>query len=213
MIVRYFFTLLMMFALSGCFSSTPSKYQAQKHHFAKRHSTKYIGHYKVGSKYKSKGKTYRPKKVTKYKRTGYASWYGSKDGFHGKRTANGDIFNKYMLTAAHPTLPLPSIIKVTNLENKRSIMLMVNDRGPFRKNRILDASETAAALLGYKNKGFAKVRVEYMHNETKALLWKLSLKPKSGSKPHGIMKDHTCSVDCYMNRLNKRKTQSKRRKA
>lgn len=202
--VRYFFTLLMVLALSGCFSGGSSNHQYKRKHFSQRHSAKYIGHYKVGSKYKSKGKTYRPKKVTKYRRTGYASWYGSKDGFHGKKTANGDIFNKYMLTAAHPTLPMPSIVRVTNLENRRSIILMVNDRGPFRKNRILDASETAASLLGYRNKGFAKVRVEYLHDETKALLWKLSLKPKHGSRPHGKMKDHRCSVDCYLNKLNKK---------
>lgn len=192
------FILLLTFLLSGCIPI------GKKFHSYKTERGKYTGHFKVGAKYKRKGKTYKPYKYTKYRKVGMASWYGSKDGFHGKKTANGDIFSKHMLTAAHPTLPLPSIVRVTNLKNKKSILVMVNDRGPFRKNRILDASERAATLLGYKKSGVAKVRVEYLHNETKALLWKLSLSSRHGARPHSKMKDQSCSVSCYLNKLNRK---------
>lgn len=109
----------------------------------------------------------------RYKQEGYASYYGK--GFHGRLTANGAIYDMYEYTAAHRDLPMPSIVKVTNLHNKRSVMVVINDRGPYhygtkKKPRIIDLSYKAAKDLGMIGRGVAKVRVEYMHAETKALL-------------------------------------------
>lgn len=105
------------------------------------------GIYKVGNPYKIMGKWYYPQEDYDYSEVGTASWYG-KD-FHAKRTANGEKYDMYSLTAAHRTLPLPSIVKVTNLENGRSLVLRVNDRGPYAKNRIIDVSKRASQLLGF----------------------------------------------------------------
>lgn len=125
------------------------------------------GIYKVGNPYTVLGQSYTPRENYNYVETGTASWYG--DDFHNKRTANGETYNMRAITAAHRTLPLPSIVKVTNLENGKSIIARVNDRGPYVKNRIIDISEKGAELLGYKNKGTAKVKVEIMANESRAL--------------------------------------------
>ena len=113
------------------------------------------------------GKTYYPKEDYSYSEVGVASWYGS--DFHNKKTANGEKYDMHTLTAAHRTLPLPSIVKVTNLENGRSLVLRVNDRGPYAKNRIIDISKRGAQLLGFQTKGTAKVRVELMEKESKEL--------------------------------------------
>ncbi|MFC6978412.1 septal ring lytic transglycosylase RlpA family protein [Microbulbifer taiwanensis] len=116
---------------------------------------------KAGNKspYKVNGVTYRVRgNVKGYKERGHASWYGTK--FHGRRTANGEVYNMYAMSAAHKTLPLPSYAKVTNLENGRSVIVRVNDRGPFVPGRIIDLSYTAAQKLGYLNKGVARVEVE-----------------------------------------------------
>ena len=110
---------------------------------------------------------YRPKEDYHYSEIGTASWYG--DDFHAKRTANGEKYDMNTLTAAHRTLPLPSIVRVTNLENGRSLVLRVNDRGPYAKERIIDISKRGAQLLGYQTKGTAKVKVEIMADESKAL--------------------------------------------
>lgn len=125
------------------------------------------GMYKVGNPYKIKGTTYYPKEDYHYSEVGIASWYGS--DFHNKRTANGEKYDMNTLTAAHRTLPLPSIVRVTNLENGRSLVLRVNDRGPYAKNRIIDISKRGAQLLGYQMQGTAKVRVELLEKESKAL--------------------------------------------
>jgi len=117
-------------------------------------------HFKVGQPYKINGRWYRPRMVERYEKVGVASWYGS--AFHGRPTANGEIFDMYEITAAHPTLPLPSLVRVTNLENGRSLVLRVNDRGPFVDNRLIDLSKGAARELGFERKGLAKVRVEYL---------------------------------------------------
>lgn len=117
-------------------------------------------HYKVGKPYKIAGTRYYPKERFRYSETGIASWYGP--NFDGKQTANGEIFDKNELTAAHKTLQLPSIIRVTNLRNGRSLVLRVNDRGPYSKNRILDVSERAAELLGFKSQGTTKIKIEVM---------------------------------------------------
>ena len=119
------------------------------------------GIYKVGKPYKIAGEWYYPRENTKYDNIGIASWYGPK--FQGRRTANGEIFDMNLLTAAHPTLPMPVMVQVTNLENGRSMKLRVNDRGPFKKNREIDLSRRAAEILGFKDKGTARVRVKYLH--------------------------------------------------
>ncbi|MCL2474472.1 MAG: septal ring lytic transglycosylase RlpA family protein, partial [Alphaproteobacteria bacterium] len=124
-------------------------------------------HYKVGDPYKVNNKWYYPKEDYSYDETGIASWYG--DPFHNKLTANGELYNKQELTAAHTTLPLPSLARVTNLENGRSIVVRVNDRGPFIGNRIIDLSERSADLLGFKSQGTAKVRVQVLADESKAI--------------------------------------------
>ena len=109
------------------------------------------GYKKVGDPYKINGETYYPKDDPSYDETGIASWYGTQ--FHGKRTANGETYNMNALTAAHKTLAMPSYVKVTNLRNGRSIVVRVNDRGPFAKGRIIDMSRRGAQLLGFSEAG------------------------------------------------------------
>lgn len=118
------------------------------------------GVYKVGSPYKVNGIRYVPRENPGYDRTGIASWYGKQ--FHGKRTANGERYDMYALSAAHPTLPLPSLVRVTNLQNGRSIVVRVNDRGPFARGRIIDLSFRSAQLLGFVKQGTARVRVTFV---------------------------------------------------
>lgn len=118
------------------------------------------GRYQVGKPYKVRGKWYHPKEQPGYNKVGMASWYGP--NFHGRLTANGEVYDQYALSAAHPTLPLPSYARVTNLENGRSLIVRVNDRGPFVHDRIIDLSRRAAEMLDYTNKGVAKVRVRYV---------------------------------------------------
>ncbi len=118
------------------------------------------GGYKVGAPYQVAGIWYVPKEDPSYNRTGVASWYG--DEFHQKATANGEIFDMNTATAAHTTLPLPSMVEVTNLDNGRKITVRVNDRGPFVDNRLIDLSHEAARQLGYDRAGLANVRVRYV---------------------------------------------------
>lgn len=113
--------------------------------------------YKVGEPYQISGTWYYPAEDLSYDETGIASWYGQ--DFHGKYTANGDVFDLNALTAAHRTLPMPSVVQVTNLENGRTLKLRVNDRGPYARGRIIDVSRRAAQLLGFEGSGTAKVRV------------------------------------------------------
>ena len=123
--------------------------------------------YKVGSPYEVKGVWYYPRVDYGYSETGIASWYGP--GFHGKRTANGELYDQTDLTAAHRTLPMPSLVRVSNLENGRSIMVRINDRGPFKNGRIIDLSHRAAQLLGFVGGGTAKVRVDILEAESRKL--------------------------------------------
>ncbi|MEE8294746.1 MAG: septal ring lytic transglycosylase RlpA family protein [Sphingomonadales bacterium] len=116
---------------------------------------------KIGNPYEIGGITYYPRADPYYDVTGLASWYG-KD-FHGKATANGEKFDMNSLTAAHKTLPMPSYVRVTNLSNGRSLVLRVNDRGPFVQSRILDVSRRAAQLLGFETKGIERVRVQVVN--------------------------------------------------
>ena len=118
------------------------------------------GSYHIGHPYTVGGRTYYPQDNPHYHATGLASWYG--DGFHGRLTANREIFDHNGISAAHTTMPLPSYARVTNLSNGRSLIVRVNDRGPYHGNRIIDVSGRAADLLGFRMSGTAWVKVEYV---------------------------------------------------
>jgi rare lipoprotein A len=118
------------------------------------------GTYRVGKPYVVAGRTYAPEEDTSYAAEGLASWYG--DDFHGRQTANGEVFDMNSISAAHPTLPMPSYVRVTNLRNKRSLVVRVNDRGPYHANRVIDLSVRAAKLLDFQQHGTARVKVEYV---------------------------------------------------
>ncbi len=117
------------------------------------------GTYKVGAPYQIAGRWYTPAEDPGYDRTGVASWYGA--DFHGRKTANGEVFDMNALTAAHPTLPIPSYAHVTNLANGRTVLVRINDRGPYAHDRIIDLSRRTAQLLGTESQGVANVRVRY----------------------------------------------------
>lgn len=152
--------LALTLLLSACASHAPSMRPPSQ-------SAAVKPHYKVGEPYEIKGEWYTPKEDYSYDETGIASWYGS--DFHNGMTANGEIFNKDELTAAHKTLPLPSLARVTNLDNGKSIVVRVNDRGPFSGARIIDMSQRSAQLLGFEKEGTAKVRVQVLADESKAI--------------------------------------------
>lgn len=137
---------LLALGLAACASGPPEPKQA--------------GAVRVGKPYQIKGRWYRPRYQPDYDEVGLASWYGAY--FHGRPTANGERFDKDQISAAHKTLPLPSIVKVTNLENGRAMEIRVNDRGPFVGDRIIDLSEGAARALGFREDGLAKVRVQFV---------------------------------------------------
>lgn len=156
-------------AFSGVsdFINTKTKFSSKKYGVAaspritsSKNTRKGGGRDQIGKPYKIAGKWYTPKHNPNYDSTGAASWYGP--NFHGRQTANGEIFDQNSISAAHPTLPLPSYVRVTNLENNHSIMVRVNDRGPFVAGREIDLSKRAAEMLGYTHKGVARVRVKYI---------------------------------------------------
>src|SRR5260370_11112501 len=118
------------------------------------------GTYRVGKPYTVGGRIYVPEEDVNYREEGLASWYG--DDFHGRLTANGEVFDMGSLTAAHPTLPMPCYARVTNISNGKSLIVRVNDRGPYHGNRLIDVSNKAAELLEFKGNGVARVRVEYV---------------------------------------------------
>ncbi len=118
------------------------------------------GVYRVGKPYVVAGRVYVPEADPNYSAVGLASWYG--DDFHGRYTANGEVFDKESISAAHPTLPLPSYVRVTNLANRKSIIVRVNDRGPYAHGRLIDVSVKTAKLLGFYGHGVAEVKVDYV---------------------------------------------------
>jgi rare lipoprotein A len=118
------------------------------------------GTYRVGKPYTVGGRVYVPEEDVNYREDGLASWYG--DDFHGRLTANGEVYDMTSLSAAHPTLPMPCYARVTNLSNGKSLIVRVNDRGPYHGNRLMDVSSRAAELLEFKGNGVARVRVEYV---------------------------------------------------
>jgi rare lipoprotein A len=133
----------------------------------------YVGHYKVGNPYEVFGVKYKPQKYDDFEEVGTSSWYG--DAFDGKKTANGEIYHKGDMTAAHPTLPLPSMVRITNLENDKSLTVRVNDRGPFSKKRIADVSEAVAIKLGFKVQGTTTIKLEFLKQETEEMLQQLGI--------------------------------------
>ena len=137
--------------------------------------------YKVGQAYQVGSTWYYPKEEPDYNETGIASWYGM--DFHGMLTANGEVFDRNGVTGAHPTLPMPVNVRVTNLENGRSLVVRVNDRGPFVSGRIIDLSEHAADLLGFRQTGTARVRVSFLG---RADLYGPGLAPPSQETPPEI---------------------------
>lgn len=185
--MNLFFKTLMISAavtsLGACsdstqvFSSAPTDLSVQT-------SGESDGYYKIGNPYQVSGVWYYPKEDYAYKEIGVASWYGA--DFHNGITANGELYDMHGLTAAHRTLPLPSIVRVTNLQNGRSLVLRVNDRGPFVNNRIIDVSMRAAQLLGFKDNGTTQVQVEILPEESKALRDEILALEKSGVAAAGI---------------------------
>ena len=176
---RNIFLITFLILIQGCTSSIEVAANLGKKYLIPKEEKKRIQKpiYKIGKKYNVGGKYYYPKKDLYYNKTGIASWYGPK--FHGKLTANGEIYNQYALTAAHKTLPLPSAVKVTNLKNNKSIVLRINDRGPFVNDRIIDLSSKAADILDLKREGTGLVRVQILR-EKSLYLEKLA---KQGSFP------------------------------
>lgn len=163
------FSRFLLIALSFCFLSGCTETELASHVIKTlpNSTNQDAGTFKVGKPYKVDGKWYTPKESYDFEETGIASWYGA--DFHGKRTANGEFFDKNELTAAHRTLQMPSFVRVTNLENGRSIIVRVNDRGPFKRGRVMDVSAKAAELLGFKNKGTAKIKLQVLTEESKQL--------------------------------------------
>lgn len=159
--LRRYWLLLLPLIFSGCSGTDVSRGTSATY------SEQNKAHYKVGTPYRIDRKWYYPKENPYYKEEGIASWYGSE--FHKKPTANGEVFNKNIPSAAHRTLPMPSMVRVTNLENGKSLLLRMNDRGPFAHDRILDLSEKAAKMLGVYEPGTARVRVEFDREETAKL--------------------------------------------
>ena len=151
----FLLVLFSLYSLSGC-SSTELASSLFKQHQRPQ--------YKVGNPYVVDGKLYYPTEVASYAEEGDASWYGP--GFHGRETANGEDFDTNDMTAAHRTLPMPSVVRVTNLQNGKSVVVRVNDRGPFRRDRIIDVSKSAAKALDFHMQGTTHVRVEFMPVES-----------------------------------------------
>lgn len=142
---------------------------------------------KISKPYTVMGKTYYPhQKIQPYREVGIASWYGEK--FHGRPTATGEIYNMYQVSAAHKILPLNTKVQVTNLENGRKIILRINDRGPFVKDRIIDLSYAAANKLGVIEKGTAKVVVETLGNWSKNTPGKYYIQMNSFSQKQNALK-------------------------
>lgn len=150
--------------LSGCAETRLALHAAKKLRAPPDSQT---GVYKVGNPYRVGDVWYYPKVDYSYDETGIASWYGPK--FHRRRTANGRVFNMNAISAAHRTLPLPSVVRVTNLENGRSLKVRIIDRGPFARGRIIDLSRRAAQLLGFERAGVARVRVRILPDESRRL--------------------------------------------
>ena len=168
---QFFCFLFMGLLLGGCSSAELAIDLVKKNErkkIEKKVPTKVVAkpHYKIGDPYQEFGIWYYPKRDLTYDNTGLASWYGEETAILGRPTANGEVFDPKVVTAAHKTLPLPSVVRVTNLDNGKSLVVRVNDRGPFAKGRIIDLSHEGARLLGFVEKGIAKVRVQILAEQS-----------------------------------------------
>ena len=168
--IKFLFFFIIPF-LTSCTSVELAANLGKKVLFKKNQFKNTNAIYKIGNPYIVDGKKYYPRKNLNYDKKGIASWYGPK--FHGKLTANGEIFNQYELTAAHKTLPIPSAVKVTNLKNNKSLIVRINDRGPFVNDRIIDLSYQSAKKLNMLKAGTGFVRVQVLRSES-ILLEKLA---------------------------------------
>lgn len=167
-----------LLSLSAC---TTTEYASHLIKNAGGHNnTANAGNFKIGNPYQVQGTTYTPTETYQYSERGIASWYGP--GFHGNRTACGETYDKYAYTAAHRTLQMPSLVRVTNLDNGRSVIVRVNDRGPFAKGRVIDVSRRAAEALGMIGTGTARVQLDLMPEESRAI----ANAARSGVKTHGV---------------------------
>jgi rare lipoprotein A len=168
-------SVILTASLAGCASQNVAQHYAHGHeHFSQAkygHASPKVvadgqavphggGQYLVGHPYTIAGHTYYPGENTSYSVIGMASWYGA--AFHGRRTANGEVYDMSSLTAAHPTMPLPSYARVTNLSNGYSVIVRVNDRGPYHGGRVMDVSSRTADVLNFKGAGTARIKVEYV---------------------------------------------------
>ncbi|MBI3440358.1 MAG: septal ring lytic transglycosylase RlpA family protein [Proteobacteria bacterium] len=164
-LLQFVILLVVISVVSGCAETELLSHWAKQVSWPGQQESK--GVYKVGEPYKVGSVWYYPEENFHLVETGIASWYGP--GFHEGHTSNGEVFDQSELTAAHRTLQLPSLVRVTNLENGRSVVVRVNDRGPFLHGRIMDVSQRAAELLGFINKGTARVRIEVLEKESRIL--------------------------------------------
>jgi rare lipoprotein A len=153
-------------------------------------------HYKIGNPYQEFGVWYYPKRDLTYDETGLASWYGEETAILGRPTANGEVFDPNIATAAHKTLPMPSVVRVTNLDNGRSLVVRLNDRGPFAPGRIIDLSHEGARLLGFVEQGIAKVRVQILAEQSLRLenLAKRGEFPSLTANDQGAMPEMTPAI-------------------
>ncbi|MEZ0225036.1 MAG: septal ring lytic transglycosylase RlpA family protein [Alphaproteobacteria bacterium] len=162
-----FFTAAAIFAgallLSGCSTTELVSHWVKKLAWPGQQES--AGSYKIGNPYRVGSVWYYPHEDFNLVETGIASWYGP--DFHGHKTANGEIYDQNEMTAAHRTLQMPSLVRVTNLENGRSVVVRINDRGPYARGRLIDVSKRAAELLGFIGKGTARVRVEVLPKESR----------------------------------------------
>ena len=167
MLFRFMFLVL----ISGCSSAELAIDLVKKHQrkTTEAEASKEIvakPHYKIGNPYREFGIWYYPKRDLTYDETGLASWYGEETAILGRPTANGEVFDPKVVTAAHKTLPMPSVVRVTNLDNGKSLVVRINDRGPFAPGRIVDLSHEGARLLGFVENGIAKVRVQILAEQS-----------------------------------------------
>jgi rare lipoprotein A len=162
---RRFLNLIIVLGVAGCAETQLAIHGAKR--FIDKSDKVYKAQYKIGKPYQIQGVWYYPEEDYQYDASGIASWYGTK--FHGRKTANGEIYDMNELTAAHRTLPMPSYVRVTNLENGRSLILLVNDRGPFARGRIIDISRRGSQLLNFQKQGTARVRVQVLADQSRIL--------------------------------------------
>ena len=203
---QLFYFLFMVLLLGACSSAELAIDLVQKNQrkeIEKKVPPKVVvkPHYKIGNPHQEFGIWYYPKRDLTYDNTGLASWYGEETAILGRPTANGEVFDPKVATAAHKTLPMPSVVRVTNLDNGKSLVVRVNDRGPFAKGRIIDLSHEGARLLGFVEKGIAKVRVQILAEQS-LRLEKLAKKgefPSLSAYDQGALPEMVPSIEPKVN--------------